>query len=317
MKNAAGLAAGVDLGGSNLRAGLVTRDGEVVWRHSERTPASHAPDEVADAVVRCVRRGADERGNGIESLTGVGIGVPGAVDPATGVSLLSPNFGWKDVPFGDLLRSRVGGPRVVLDNDVSVVTYGEWRFGAGKGSADLMCVTIGTGVGAGLILGGEPYLGSAGAAGEIGHIQLDPEGPMCGCGNRGCLEMYASAKSVARIAQSRGLTSSDGGPISAQEVALAANDSDPLAAEILAGAAAAMAHGVAAAVNLLNLSRVVIGGGLSRAGEPFWAPFETAFRPQVMAPHLAAVSVVPAELGDDAGILGGAWMVRDREDLER
>jgi glucokinase len=161
-----------------------------------------------------------------------------------------------------------------------------------------------------LILHGEPYPGSAGAAGEIGHIQLDPNGPVCGCGNRGCLEVYASAQAVARTAQRRGLTSTDGRPATAQEVAEAAARNDPVATEILAGAATALAHGVAAAVNLLNLSRVVIGGGLARAGEPFWAPFGNAFRPQVMAPHLAHVAVVPATLGDDAGILGGVWMVR-------
>jgi glucokinase len=310
MTDTGAVAAGVDLGGSNLRVGLVTGDGEVLWRHGERTPASHSPEDVADAIVRCLREGAATRNVGIESLTGVGIGVPGAVDPATGMSLLSPNFGWRDVPFGALLRDRLGGPRVVIDNDVSVVTYGEWQFGEGQGVSDLMCVTVGTGVGAGLILRGEPYLGPTGVAGEIGHIQLDKDGPVCGCGNRGCLEVYASAKAVARIAHERGLTSSDGGPISAEEVADRGAARDPVAAEIVAGAAAALARGVAAAVNLLNLSRVVIGGGLARAGETFWSPFQAAFRPQVMAPHLAHVSVVPASLGDDAGILGGAWMVR-------
>ncbi|MDP9234914.1 MAG: ROK family protein [Actinomycetota bacterium] len=309
MTGPGGLAAGVDLGGSNLRVGLVAEDGEVVWRRSESTPASHSPAEVADAIVRIVREGAGEHGVELDALPGVGIGIPGAVDPVTGVSVLSPNFGWKDVPFGAMLRERLG-PKVAIDNDVSVVTYGEWQHGAGAGVADLMCVTVGTGVGSGLILRGEPYPGSVGAAGEIGHIQLDPNGPVCGCGNRGCLEVYASAQAVARSAQHRGLTSADGGPATAQEVAEAADRGDPVAAEILAGAASALAHGVAAAVNLLNLSRVVIGGGLPRSGEPFWAPFENAFRPQVMAPHLAHVAVVPAALGDDAGILGGAWMVR-------
>jgi glucokinase len=309
MTSPGAVAAGVDLGGSNLRVGLVAQDGELLWRHAEQTPASHSPDDVAEAIVRCLQEGTASQNLEVDGLTGVGIGVPGAVDPATGMSLLSPNFGWKEVPFGALLGHRLGGSRVVMDNDVSVVTYGEWQFGAGQGISDLMCVTVGTGVGGGLILGGEPYLGPTGVAGEIGHIQLAKDGPMCGCGNRGCLEVYASAKAVARIAHERRLTSSDGGPISAQEVADAAAH-DEVAAEILSGAAAALAHGVAAAVNLMNLTRVVIGGGLARAGEPFWIPFENAFRGQVMAPHLNHVSVVPASLGDDAGILGGAWMVR-------
>jgi glucokinase len=309
MTSSGAVAAGVDLGGSNLRVGLVAGNGDVLWRHGERTPATHSPEDVADAIIRCLQHGTATRDLAIEGLTGVGIGVPGAVDPATGMSLLSPNFGWRNVPFGPLMRDRLGGPSVVVDNDVSVVTYGEWQFGAGQGVSDLMCVTVGTGVGGGLILRGEPYLGPTGVAGEIGHIQLDSTGPVCGCGNRGCLEVYASAKAVARIAQERGLTSADRGPISAQEVADRAAH-DPEAAEILGEAAAALAHGVATAVNLLNLTRVVIGGGLSRAGETFWAPFEDAFRPQVMAPHLAHVSVVPASLGDDAGIVGGAWMVR-------
>jgi glucokinase len=310
VNGSGGLAAGVDLGGSNLRVGLVTADGSMVWRHSEPTPSSHSPDDVADATTRCVIAGAQEQGIDPASLAGVGIGVPGAVDQTAGVSLLSPNFGWKDVPFRALLQDRLPRLAVVMDNDVSVVTYGEWRFGAGKGIDDLMCVTVGTGVGAGLVLGGEPFPGSAGAAGEIGHIQLDPDGPRCGCGNRGCLEVYASAKAVAQTAERRGLLSPDGRAASAQDVAEAAARKDPRAAQILADAAIALAHGIAAAVNLLNLTRVIIGGGLSRAGESFWAPFEKAFRPQVMAPHLAHVTVVPAALGDDAGILGGAWMVR-------
>jgi glucokinase len=303
------LAAGVDLGGSNLRVGLVSGGGKVVWRRSELTPASHSPTDVLDAVTRLVREGASEQGLGVDELTGVGLGMPGAVDPASGTSLLSPNFGWKNVPFGALLQERLG-PNVTIDNDVSVVTYGEWRYGAGMRVADLMCVTVGTGVGSGLILRGEPYAGSAGAAGEIGHIQLDPAGPQCGCGNRGCVEVYASAKAVARIAQERGLTSPRGDPASAQDVAAAAGHNDATATEILAGAATALAHGVAAAVNLLNLELVIIGGGLPRAGELFWAPLQAAFRPQVMAPHRAHVRVVPAALGDDAGILGGAWLAR-------
>lgn len=309
MTTPGGVAAGIDVGGSNLRVGVVSDSGEVLERLIEPTPTSHSAHDVVEAIVRCLRQVATAQGINIDELSGIGIGIPGPVDPMTGVSRLSPNLGWTDVPFEALVRESIPGPPVAVDNDVRVVTFGEWQYGAGKGVRELMCVTVGTGVGSGLILRGEPYRGSHGIAGEVGHIQLDPDGPSCGCGNRGCVEQYASAAAVAREAQRLSL-GTDGAPMSALEVAEAAARGSQLAAGILSAAAAALARGVAAAVNLLNLERVIIGGGLSRGGPRFWEPFEQAFRPQVMPPHLANVTVVPAALGDDAGILGGAWMVR-------
>jgi glucokinase len=310
VTSAGGLVAGIDLGGTNLRVGLVTEDGTVVGRTEQRTPASHSPGDVIEAIVHCLGEVTEERGTEMQAVAGLGIGVPGAPDRDTGIIRISPNFGWRDVPFRDLMRSRLPEQTVVMDNDVRVVTYGEWQFGAGQGASDLMCVTVGTGVGSGLILRREPYSGSGGAAGEIGHIQLDPRGPKCGCGNNGCLEVYASAKAVAREAERRGFGVAGEVAPTAAMVADAATGGDLVAAEILAGAAAALAHGIAAAVNLLNLERVVIGGGLARSGASFWEPFERALARQVMAPHLAHVTVAPTALGDDAGILGGAWMVR-------
>jgi glucokinase len=310
MKHAGQLTAGVDLGGSNLRVGLVTHGGTIAWRRTVPTPASHSPEDIVQSIVRCLRDGAEEQGVEIEDFAGIGIGIPGAVDPSTGLSRLSPNLGWKDVPFGDLMQEQQPRQLIAIDNDVRVVTYGEWAYGAGQGATELMCVTVGTGVGSGLVLEGDPYRGSGGAAGEIGHIQLDPAGPICGCGNRGCLEVYASARAVCREAEARGLELPGDAVVTGAAVAQAAAAGDDLATQILADAAAALAHGVAAAVNLLNLERVIIGGGLSRAGEPFWAPFAKAFSPQVMAPHLDHVTVVPASLEDDAGILGAVWMVR-------
>jgi glucokinase len=310
VSDAGALAAGIDLGGTNLRVGLVTENGRIAGRANERTPESHSPHDVVEAIAHCLGSVAREHGIGTDALAGIGVGVPGAVDQGAGISRLSPNFGWKDVGFGDLMGDRLPGTTIVIDNDVRVVTYGEWQYGAGKGASDLMCVTVGTGVGSGLVLRGEPYPGSGGAAGEIGHIQLDPQGPKCGCGNNGCLEMYASAKAVSREAESRGLVDSGDDPATAIAVAEAASSGNPVAAEILADAAAALAQGVAAAVNLLDLDRVIIGGGLSRAGEPLWEPFERTLSRLVMAPHLVHVAVVPATLRDDAGILGGAWMVR-------
>jgi glucokinase len=313
LKGSGEVAAGIDIGGSNLRVGLVGEDATVLRRLVAKTPWGHDPQEVVEAVVSSLLDVLGEQGLDIHELSGIGIGIPGPVDPVTGTSKLSPNLGWKDIPFGALVRGSFPGSTIAIDNDVRVVTLGEWTYGAGRGARDLMCVTVGTGVGSGLLLQGKPYFGSDGAAGEIGHIQLDPAGPQCGCGNRGCLEQYASGTAVAREARGRGFRAPDGSSGSAQDVAEAAARGEALAAEVLSMAATALARGIAAAVNLLNLERVVIGGGLSRAGPPFWEPFERSFSSQVMPPHLGHVSVVPAALGDDAGILGGACMVRLQE----
>ncbi|EKP95165.1 ROK family protein [Thermaerobacter subterraneus] len=309
MTKGDGVLAGVDVGGTNLRVGLVSTDGRVLWRDVLPTPRRRGPDTIADLIARLIERGLARVGVEREHLLGVGAGVTGPVRRRDGMARLAPNFGWRDVPFADLLQARLPeGVPVWIDNDVRVVMYGEWRFGAGRDATDLLCVTLGTGVGAALILDGKPYYGNDDAAGEIGHLVLDPDGPPCGCGNRGCIEQYASASAVERAATQAGLSREGGGPPSAADVAEAARAGEPRAREILEQAAHALAQGLAAAVNLVAPERVVIGGGLSRAGEAFWDPLLREVSQRVMPVHRVRVRLVPAALGDDAGILGAAWL---------
>lgn len=304
-----GVLAGVDLGGTNLRAGLISPEGPVLWRHAVPTPQRREPERIADTIVHVLERGLKEIGADKHHLIGVGAGITGPVRREGGVALLSPNFGWRDVPFADLLRARLpAGVPVCVDNDVRVVMYGEWQFGAGRDLANFMCVTVGTGVGAALLLNGRPYYGVWDAAGEIGHYILDPQGPECGCGNRGCLEQYASASAVEREAARFGLSRGDGSPMSAAEVAAAARAGEPRAQKVLARAAAALAQGLAVSANLLSLESIIIGGGLSRAGEAFWGPLRREVARRVMPIHRRRLELVPAALGDDAGVLGAAWL---------
>lgn len=304
--------AGVDVGGTKIRAGLVDGEGRILWRQTVDTPVRRDPETVADLVVELLDRGMADLGLPPDGLAAVGVGVTGPVDRERGVALLSPNFGWREVPFARLVRDRLpGAPHVCLDNDVYMVAYGEWQYGAGRGSDHLAVVTVGTGVGMALILDGRPYHGGRGAAGEIGHTVVEPGGPPCGCGNRGCLEQLASGTALAREAARLGISGPDGSPPTARDVAAAAEAGDPHARDALARAARALAVGLAAVINALDPQRVVVGGGLSRAGPWYWQPLVDAVAAGVMPTHRHAYRLVPAVLGDDAGILGAAWRARE------
>lgn len=340
-----GLAVGVDLGGTNLRAGVVRfREGvpHVLSLERADTPTGRAPEVVASAIGELVGRAVEAAQVAEDDLLGVGLGIPGLLRRSDGLSLLSPNFGWRDVPFGTLLKAELRGS-LALDNDVRVYTRGEWAYGAGRRSPDAMCVTLGTGVGSGLISGGRLIYGPLGAAGEVGHIVVDPKGSPCGCGKRGCVETYASASGVLRMARgcfsgtpdenvlSRLKVFADSSseqaleffqarlsegplPLSARGVAAAAEAGDLVARAILDRAADALAIGLSAAVNLLNLSLIVVGGGMSEAGASLFDPLLQYLRLYSMPVQAAHVQVVKAKLGDEAAIVGGAHMVAAEED---
>ncbi|GAA2781109.1 ROK family protein [Kitasatospora sp. CM 4170] len=293
----------LDVGGTHIK-GSVVDGGDVVEADEWYTRAEHGPSAVIDTVLRCadelvaraVRRGAKPQAAGIV--------VPGLVDEASGTAVLAANLGWRDTPVRRWVAEHLDLP-VAFGHDVRAGGLAESRLGAGRGCADFAFVPVGTGVAAALVLGGRPFTGDRGFAGELGHLVVRPGGEPCVCGNRGCVETLASASAIARrYARAAGETG-----LSTKDVRTRAEAGDRLADRIWSEAVEALADGLAALTVLVDLDRLVIGGGLAKAGEAFLHPLRTA-----VAERLAfrpAPTLVPAELGHRAGCLGAALLAQD------
>lgn len=307
---------GVDLGGTKILTALVDDLGRVLDRVRIATPAG-GPDAVVAAIVDSVRTVTGRAGIARAAVGGLGVGAPGPMDPATGVVFEPPNLpGWRDVPLAEMLASRLR-LRVFVENDANAAALGERWAGAGVGVDDLVYITVSTGIGGGLILGGRLYHGVSGTAGEIGHMVIEPGGPRCNCGRFGCLEALAAGPAITREAREAirsgaptTLSQLPDEALTAETVARAAWDGDPVARQIYARAAAALGVGVTNLVNLLNPAMVIIGGGVARAGELIFAPVRRIVREEAFERPGAAVQIVPAALGDDVGAIGAAAVAR-------
>lgn len=308
----------VDLGGTKLLVGVVDRDGRVLARQRIATPHG-GPEPVARAIRDIARPLRDAIGAAGASLAGVGVAVPGPTDHDRGVIYDPPNLaGWgRETAFGPLLARELG-ETVYVENDANAAALGEAWTGAGRGVRDLVYITISTGIGGGLILGGRLYRGANGTAGEIGHVIVDPEGPRCHCGNRGCLEVLASGTAIAgqaREAVARGaptaLSRLAARPeeITAESVAEAARGGDAIAAELYRRAGTRIGLVLSNLLALLNPSMIIVGGGVSKTGDLLFRPIRDVIGARVYPPPALGVSVVTAELGDDVGIIGAAALV--------
>ncbi len=314
----ASYAVGVDVGGTKILTALVSGRGQVVQRHRVRTPQS-GPEAVVGAIVDSAR--AVLAGSGVSSsqVQGVGIGAPGPLDPTRGIVFDPPNLpGWSEVPLAEML-SRQLRTRIQVENDANAAAVGEWWVGAGVGIRDLIYITVGTGIGGGIILGGSLIRGVSGTAGEIGHMTIDLDGPACLCGSRGCLEVLASGPAIARMAQEAihagrttmiselAVRSPDG--VTAEIVTTAARAGDGLAQELLARAGSYLGVGVANLLNVLNPAMVVLGGGVSKAGELLFEPLRRTAQQRAFKRPAGAAAIAPAALGADAGVVGAAAVV--------
>lgn len=309
---------GCDLGGTNLRAGIVdTQAGQVDHLLSIPTLAQEGHNAVIDrmtGLIRDVMRNCDLPGS---EISGIGIGVPGVLNPDEGMVLFLPNLhgGWINVPLSKIIKSSMGLP-VFLINDVRSITLGEWKFGAGQGAASMICFAVGTGIGGGVVVNNKLVMGFNGTAGELGHTIVDPDGPQCGCGNHGCLEAYASGPAIASMgikAVKQGRTTLIGemvaydlNKITPQVVAEAANNGDLIAREIYERVGKLI--GIAA-VNIslaVGPERIVIGGGVASAGDLLLEPIRRTLNERIFVMPKEEIKVVLAQLGDNAGILGSA-----------
>jgi glucokinase len=311
---------GIDIGGTNIVVGTVAEDGsEVLGLVSEPTFAEQGADAVLERIVRLAR--ASMAAAGRRDIVGLGIGSPGPLDTARGIVLLTPNLGWTNYPLRDRLAGALGLP-ATLDNDANCAVFGEWWRGAARGADHVVGLTIGTGIGGGIVLGGQIYRGASDIAGEIGHMTIDSTGRRCKCGNYGCLEAYASGPAIA----ARAVEGVEAGAetalpqyvdgdltkITAQVVYEAAHDGDEYARDVVRDTAEFLGAGVANIINIFNPQVVVICGGVTLAGDRLFAPLGRAVKRRAFKPAVAVCRIVPGELTGTAGVYGAAAVFMQR-----
>lgn len=299
---------GVDLGGTNLRTALLSHDGEILDRRKEATRASEGWKSVLARLVEniglqleiAVSRGLD--------VGAVGVGAPGVIQMDKGIVVKSPNFpDWNNLPLREELEKSLHVP-VVIENDANAAALGEQWRGAGRGIGSMILLTLGTGVGGGIVLDNRIWHGADGMAGEIGHMTIVPDGRQCGCGNKGCLEMYASARGIVQTyLEAMRLTGPDQNPeITSAQIYLAAQGDDAVARRVMKDMGRVLGIGLANLINIFNPQMIVLGGRVKDA----WELFIGAAREEVMRRAFQVpaerTEIVPSVLGDDAGMVGAA-----------
>lgn len=313
---------GIDLGGTNIKAALVnTETGEISAVNSIPTNAREGHDSVIAQMAKVVDQIVTQSGFEKSDIGGIGVGLPGSIDIEKGTTVFLTNLPghWIDVPVRDQLSKWTGLP-VALINDARAMTLGEWRFGAGRG-VDIACLTLGTGIGGGLVINGRLHLGPTGSAGELGHLSVDVNGPQCGCGNRGCIEAFASGPAISamgmkavvqgqetRIAD---LAGGDLNRITPELICEAAQAGDRIAKQIYEFAGMIIGAGVANIILAVSPRRIVIGGGVAAAGDLILDPIRRSIKDRVFLKEVDQIDVVPAKLGNNAGLIGAAVWARN------
>lgn len=309
---------GVDLGGTNIVVGAMPQDGsrEIAMR-SQPTLSQLGSDAVTDRIIQMIEDVITitmaETGAKREDFLGVGVGAPGPLDREKGLVIIAPNLGWSNYPLRDRVQDAIKLP-ATLDNDANCATLGEWWTGAAKGARHVVGITIGTGIGGGLILDGKLFHGASDVAGEIGHTTIDSTGRRCKCGNYGCLEAYASGPNIADRAR-EALTGEEQSllasmvkgnleKITAQTVYDAAQQGDMIAREVVRDTARFLGAGVANLLNVFNPDVVVIAGGVTQAGEALFEPLRAEVRRRAFKPAVDACRIVPGILPGSAGVVG-------------
>ncbi len=315
---------GIDLGGTKILAAAVDDQGRILGQAKRKTK----PETGVEGVVARIMETLDEAVTNAKltrkDIGAMGVGAPGPVDTQTGVIATAPNLpGWSNVPLGELLQTQTGMPAAIA-NDVNAGALGEFTYGAGRGTSDMVSVFVGTGIGGGIILNGQLHAGARGAAGEIGHMIVLADGPYCGCGNRGCIEALASrtaiveslqrAVAAGRESSLAAVLSGGGQRLSSGGLAEAWRAGDPLTVEVLGRVQYYLGLHIASIVNFLDPEAIVFGGGVIEAlGEAFVAPIRPiAYQYFLQRRDADRVRIVVSQLGDNAGILGAAVLARPR-----
>jgi glucokinase len=315
---------GIDIGGTNLVVGSVAEDGSALHAlGSEPTQAEAGETDVLDRLIALAKRTIDQTRRDLPGaeIIGIGVGAPGPLDTKSGIVLLTPNLGWVNVPLRRIIHDRLGLP-AALDNDANCAVLGEWWRGAARGTRNAIGITIGTGIGGGIIADGKLYHGASDCAGEIGHTTIDTEGRRCKCGNYGCLEAYASGPNIAlraceeieagAVSRLASYVNGELGKITAQTVYQAAHDGDDLALEVVNDTAKFLGAGIGNLVNIFNPEVVVVCGGVTLAGDRLFVPLRREVARRAFKPAVAVCRIVPCELSGTAGVYGAAKVFLDR-----
>jgi glucokinase len=311
---------GLDLGGTNIKIGLIDDMGHIHYSNSAPTEADRGFEIAYNNLIKLIRETIEQCTIPQDKISGIGVGCPGLIDSVNGIVRDLPNMpGWTNVHLAEMIQKQFD-IKTKIDNDVRAAALGEYKFGAGQGYSNMICITIGTGIGSGIILDGRLIKGSALCAGEIGHMTLQEHGgPICGCGNTGCLEALGSASSIVRRAQellaggrpSKIREIKGDGPLTAHVVALAAQKGDPPAQRILYETGRWIGIGLANVINLLNPELIVVGGGVASAGEFIMGPIRETIRKRALHYPRDVVRVELAQLGESAGIIGASLFVSE------
>lgn len=311
---------GIDVGGTNVKIALVDDNGKIIYSNSVPTYAKMGYEYTVNNIKQAIRDLMKETNTTTSDIEGIGFDFPGQVDCKTGVVKLAPNIpGWVNVPIAQMIEDEFHIP-TRIDNDVRCAALGELKFGAGKGCENFICITVGTGIGSGIVINSKVVRGATNAAGELGHIKLQMNGgPICGCGDTGCLEAFASGPAIVAMAQEyikggkstkfREMAAAEGGEITPYMVAKAAEEGDPVAKRIFEIVGEYIGIGLTSVINLLNPEKVIIGGGVAESGELLLAPIRKTIKERAMVVAGNAVEIVPAQLGNSAGVIGASMLI--------
>lgn len=310
---------GVDLGGTYIKAGSVSKEGDLLNKTSIPSHAETGPNAVVDQIAKAVDDIRGKRSG--DKLLGVGIGAPGIVDLDGGTVKNPPNLAnWDVFRLGEEVSKKIG-TRVEVENDANAAAVGEMKFGAGKDLKNFLMITLGTGVGGGIIIDGKVFRGESGGAGEIGHITVNMDGPLCGCGNRGCVEAYVGQKYISRRVAERlkehpdslinRLLEGNLDNLEPKIVGEAASQGDKFALQVWKETGAYLGTAVATTFNLFDLTTLIIGGGVAKAGKPLFDSIEATVKQRVLSPLKPRVKVIKAKLENSAGILGAAALIAE------
>ncbi|WP_145407629.1 ROK family protein [Paenibacillus xylanexedens] len=307
---------GIDLGGTNIKSAIFNMDFHIVHERSDPTESSKGPAHVLSRIQGIVQEMLLLEGIDQSSIKCMGMGIPGLLDPEEGLSIFSPNFpGWENIHVVNVMKEHFEFP-VFIDNDVRVNMYGEWLFGAGVGYRNLVLITLGTGLGSGIVNDGKVIYGTTSSAGEIGHMNMFREGRPCRCGSSGCLGRYVSAVGMVRTFTDKleeGRSSiilewvgEHWTTITAHMISEAYDLGDALAIEVMHETGTILGFGLANVINLLNPEVVIVGGGMSAAGERLLQTVRDTVRKHALALASSSCEIVQAKLGRQAGMIGAA-----------
>ena len=309
---------GIDVGGTNIKIALVDEGGKIIYSNSVPTYAKMGYEYTVNNIKQAIRDLMKETNTDSQSIDAIGFDFPGQVDYQTGVVKLAPNIpGWVNVPIAQMIEEEFHIP-TRIDNDVRCAALGELKFGAGRGCKNFICMTVGTGIGSGLVIDGKILRGAANAAGELGHIKLQMQGgPLCGCGDTGCLEAFASGPAIVAMAYdyikggkaAKFSEMAGDGEITPYIVAKAAEAGDTVAKRIFEVVGEYIGIGLSSVINLLNPEKVIIGGGVAESGDLLLDPIRRTVKERAMSVAGSTVEIVKAELGNSAGVIGASMLV--------